>query len=153
MTYLLDFLRQSGAEISGNLSRESLTELTKLRTGRRAKSEKHQRAGTDGTDRTGQETPPDSGDGLSRVTDGTDETPRPGAPGIDPPDTSWRRSVATWPHERWVEWRLRAGELKPPNATAEQIQVAGWLAYQEMARVPAVAHDIPDPVLFPLEVP
>lgn len=57
-------------------------------------------------------------------------------PSIVIPADSWRWTVANWPHERWAAWRRRAGELEPPDASAEQIRVAERLAYQEMTRAP-----------------
>jgi hypothetical protein len=56
------------------------------------------------------------------------------APGIDLPASSWRWTVARWPHPRWVAWRRRAGELEPPGATAEMIRAAEWTAYQQLTR-------------------
>ena len=58
----------------------------------------------------------------------------PAAPEIDIPP-AWPWIVANWPHGRWVEWRRPAGEIEPPDATADQIRDAGWRAYVELTRV------------------
>jgi hypothetical protein len=57
-------------------------------------------------------------------------------PGIDLPANSWRWVVAGWPHDRWVAWRRRSGELEPLNATAEMIRTAEHLAFIELSRSP-----------------
>jgi hypothetical protein len=70
-------------------------------------------------------------------------------PSIDLPADSWRWRVANWPHERWAEWRRRAGELEPPNPNAEMIRVAEHLAYVELTRAPVTACGTSDPVPSP----
>jgi hypothetical protein len=45
----------------------------------------------------------------------------------------WRWAVANWPHDRWLAWRRRAGELLPERPSAEEVREADRRAYLELA--------------------
>ena len=47
----------------------------------------------------------------------------------------WRHAVAGWPHDRWVAWRKRSGEIQAAagaSPTAAEIREADRLAYVEL---------------------
>jgi hypothetical protein len=64
----------------------------------------------------------------------------PDHPMLDiPPD--WRHVVAGWPHDRWVAWRRRSGEIlaaanvaEAPGPDADEIREADRRAFDEMTR-------------------
>jgi len=45
----------------------------------------------------------------------------------------WRKVVAGWPHDRWIAWHRRWGEMAPPGSGAEAIEAAQRSAYEELA--------------------
>jgi hypothetical protein len=71
--------------------------------------------------------PPDQVCGLRRGLEG-------GPCGLNGPGPAddWRRTVANLPHEEWVAWRRRSGELEPPDATIEEIREAERQAFAEI---------------------
>ena len=75
-------------------------------------------------------------------------------PGDDIPDRKpdgWRWVVATWPHDKWAEWRAWSSETTPEHARPEDIAAADYAAYTAVADrhdpddLPAAASTALDP--------
>jgi hypothetical protein len=56
-------------------------------------------------------------------------------PPIVIPSGTWQKAVAGWPHDRWVAWRRRSGEIQAEGGnvqSADVIRAADHKAYLEL---------------------